>query len=104
MKMKKHFQNMVLSNAMMSNNIYLSEKSESESIMSEKRRDFTKETLQASVIHMQEHAKSTGKAVFSWKMPDQSKGTLAFIPDELYESFNQWCENNNYKKKKEVKK
>lgn len=98
-KMKKDFQNMVLSNAMMSNNIYLSEKTASGSIMSNKRRDFTEETLQASVIHMKEHAASTGKAVFSWKMPDQSKGTLAFIPDELFDSFNQWCETNNYKKK-----
>lgn len=99
--MSEHYKNMILANAAITNTIYLTTGNK-DGTMSLKRRNFTEEVLQAAMLNMKEHAESNGRAVFSWELMDGTKGTLAYIPDELHDKFIEWCEKENYSRNKDI--
>ena len=93
----EHYKNMILANVAITNQIYLTTENKN-GLMSMKRRDFTDEVLRATVQNMMIHAKRNGRAAFSWKVQDDKKATLAYIPDEILDDFLEWCDSVGYKK------
>lgn len=93
----EHYKNMILANAAITNQIYLTTANK-DGLMSMKRRDFTDDVLRATVQHMMTHAKHNGRAAFSWKVQDDKKATLAYIPDEFLDEFLEWCDSIGYEK------
>lgn len=92
--MSEVYKNMVIANAVISNDIYLTTINK-DGTMSLKRKVITEDVLLAAVQNMQKYSEINGRAVYSWSASDKIV-TLAFIPDELRVQFLKWCDEVGY--------
>lgn len=92
--MSEVYKNMVIANAAISNDIYLTTINK-DGMMSLKRKVITEDVLRAAVQNMKKDAERNGRAVYSWSASDKVV-TLAFIPDELRVQFLKWCDEVGY--------
>ena len=92
--MSEVYKNMVIANAAISNDIYLTTINK-DGMMSLKRKVITEDVLRATVQNMKKDAERNGRVVYSWSAGDKVV-TLAFIPDELRVQFLKWCDEVGY--------
>ncbi|WP_430508566.1 DUF7446 family protein, partial [Lactococcus cremoris] len=92
--MSEVYKNMVIANAAISNDIYLTTINK-DGMMSLKRKVITEDVLRATVQNMKKDAERNGRVVYSWSASDKVV-TLAFIPDELRVQFLKWCDEVGY--------
>ncbi|MCT0052076.1 DUF7446 family protein [Lactococcus lactis] len=92
--MSEVYKNMVIANAAISNDIYLTTINK-DGMMSLKRKVITEDVLRAAVQNMQKDTERNGRAIYSWSAGNKIV-TLAFIPDELRVQFLKWCDEVGY--------
>lgn len=92
--MSEVYKNMVIANAVISNDIYLTTINK-DGMMSLKRKVITEDVLRAAVQNMQKDTERNGRAIYSWDASGKI-ATLAFIPDELRVQFLKWCDEVGY--------